>query len=249
MLIDAVLFDLDDTLYAQADWLAGAWKAVAITAASLVDIDADHLERALLVVASEGSGRGRIIDRALAIVDARHCPIPPLLKAFRGHAPERLEPYPGVVDALRRIAAHIPIGLVSDGDVEVQKAKLRSLRLEELFVCQVWSDALGREYRKPHPAPFLRALATLHARPECAFFIGDRPDKDVEGAHRAGIPCIRVRSGEYAEEPDHPYTWVTVSTVVLAVEAVLRLRESGSRGPSGSLAPRPSVGVSFPREG
>jgi putative hydrolase of the HAD superfamily len=247
VLIDAVLFDLDDTLYAQADWLAGAWKAVAMTAASLAGIDASSLEQALVRVASEGSGRGHIIDRALDMVDARYCPITPLLTAFRAHAPERLAPYPGAVDALRRVTAHIPIGLVSDGDVEVQKAKLRSLRLEGLFVCQIWSDELGREYRKPHPAPFQRALATLHVRPERAIFIGDRPDKDVEGARRAGMPCIRVRSGEYADQPDHPHTWLTVGTVVQAVAAVLRLRDNGSRGPSGPPVASPSVGVSFPR--
>jgi len=62
-MIDAVLFDLDDTLYPQAAWLEGAWNAVA--AAAPAGVDRAELRLALLRIASEGTDRGRIINRAL----------------------------------------------------------------------------------------------------------------------------------------------------------------------------------------
>jgi len=123
--IRAVLFDLDDTLYDQRSWLAGAWQAVAGAAAAF-GVAPVELAAALAEIAAEGSDRGRIIDRALERVRAAGVPVDPLVQAFRSHAPERLAAYPGVPAALARLRARCRVGLVTDGDPGIQRAKLRS---------------------------------------------------------------------------------------------------------------------------
>ncbi|HEY4213592.1 MAG TPA: HAD family hydrolase [Steroidobacteraceae bacterium] len=45
-------------------------------------------------------------------------------------------------------------------------------------------------YRKPHRAPFERALAVLGVRAAESFFVGDDPRWDVIGAEQAGIQPI-----------------------------------------------------------
>lgn len=220
-MIAAVLFDLDDTLYDQQRWLAPAWEAVAAAAAPY-GIDGAALARELVAVAAGGSDRGRIIDRALArLQPAADVPLAPLLAAFRSSAPQRLSPYAGVRRALRSLRDTVPIGLVTDGDVTIQRAKLRLLALQDAFDVVVLSDELGRERRKPHPAPFSAALAALGVRPQDAVHVGDRPDKDVRGAAAVGMRAIRVRTGEYAALPDDPAPWRSVRDVLEAV-AVLR---------------------------
>src|SRR6267378_3762260 len=102
--IRAVLFDLDDTLYDQRAWLAGAWQAVA-AAATAFGVAPAELAAALAQIAAEGSDRGRIIDRALERVGWAGVPVEPLVQAFRSHAPERLPAYPGVPAALARLRA------------------------------------------------------------------------------------------------------------------------------------------------
>jgi len=224
--IAAVLFDLDDTLYDQARWLAPAWAAVA-AAAARHGVDPAALERELRAVAAEGSDRGRIIDRALARVGAPDdVPIAPLLAAFRSSVPRRLSPYRGVRAALRALRDELPIGLVTDGDVAIQRAKLRCLGLEDAFDVVVLSDELGRERRKPDPAPFQTALAALGAPAQDVVHIGDRPDKDVRGAAAAGLRAIRVRTGEYCALPDEPAPWRSARDVI---EAVSIVRELGVR--------------------
>jgi len=219
--IAAVLFDLDDTLYDQQRWLAPAWSAVA-AAATRCGVDGGALERALVAIAAEGSDRGRIIDRALARVGAPHdVPIAPLLAAFRSSVPRRLAPYRGVREALRLVRAEVPIGLVSDGDVAIQRAKLRCLGLDDAFDVVVLSDELGRERRKPHPAPFRVALAALRVPARHAVHVGDRPDKDVQGAVAVGMRAIRVRTGEYRAMPDDPVPWRSAGDVAEAVAIVL----------------------------
>lgn len=228
-MIKAVLFDLDDTLYPQAQWLYGAWRAVAAAAADH-GVDKAALFSALVDIAGEGSDRGRIIDRALERTGAVGVPIEPLVDAFRGYRTGPLQPYPGVPRALAGLSAEVPIGLVTDGDVALQHDKLVALGLEDAFDVIVYSDAYGRECRKPHPLPFRIALAALGVSPDCAVFVGDRPDKDVLGATAAGMRVVRVRTGEYRGVEDEIRPWYTGVSVAEAVRVLLDAVRSEAAG-------------------
>ena len=94
------------------------------------------------------------------------------------------------------------MGCVSDGDPDIQRAKLAALGLADAFDVIVLSDEIGRQFRKPHPVPFLMALHALGVVATDAVHIGDRPDKDVTGPHRLGMRAVRVLTGEYAAAPD-----------------------------------------------
>lgn len=231
MLADAVLFDLDDTLYLQSEWLAGAWDAVAERATAF-GISAPVLRASLEVTASEGSDRGAIIDRALAAINAA-CDVAPLVEAFRAHAPTRLSllhpELRGMLDDVRR---RIPIGLVTDGEPRVQEAKLDALGLADAFDAVIVSDVWGRNYRKPHRLPFDLALAALGVDAERAVFIGDRPDKDIVGAGRAGIRAIRVRTGEYRACPNIGTPWGEAGDVIDAL-ALLAWEPASRQTPTG----------------
>jgi putative hydrolase of the HAD superfamily len=146
-----------------------------------------------------------------------------LLTAFRGYAPARLTPYPGVTDALDALRGRVAVGLVSDGDPAIQRAKLRALGMESTFDIVVLGDELGREHRKPSPAGLLTALVALGVDPASAVVIGDRPSTDIAAAAAAGARAIRVRTGEYARESDSPRPWATAPDVSRAVAGLLEL--------------------------
>jgi HAD superfamily hydrolase (TIGR01549 family) len=222
--VAAVTFDLDDTLYPQADYLDGAWRAV-VRAAGLRPDDAWRLHGALVAIAAEESDRGRIIDRALATAGVTALLAPDLVEAFRGHQPERLATYPGAREALAQLRALVPVGCVTDGDPAIQRAKLRALGLADAFDVVVVSDEPGgRACRKPDPLPFRLALDALGVEPAAAVHIGDRPGKDVAGAAGVGMRAVRVLTGEHAAErdpADGPRPWATCADVVAAVERVM----------------------------
>lgn len=217
----AVIVDLDDTLFPQHDWLAGAWRQVAAAAAGH-GVDPADLLAALEQVAAEGSARGGIIDRALDRIGAR-APVDVLVAAFLGHRPQVLHPYPRVREALALLRSRVPLAVVTDGNVEVQAGKLAALGLADQFDSVVLSDRFGREARKPHPMPFLTALTELGVRPEQAVFIGDRPDKDMLGAARLGIRPVRVLTGEYAAAADVPGAapWFAAAGFAEAVDGLV----------------------------
>jgi putative hydrolase of the HAD superfamily len=217
--IDAVVFDLDDTLFDQRVWLAGAWRAVAAVG-TRHRLDEADLHDALVEVAALGSARGRIIDRALARVGGADLEVTPFLDAFRAHRPARLPLYPGVADALADLRRRVLLGLVTDGDPVVQRSKLAALAIDDVFDAVVLSDELGRDRRKPHPAPFRAVLDLLGVDAARAVFVGDRPDKDVAGARAVGMRALRVSTGEYAGAPDVPRPWLRVADVRAAVDAL-----------------------------
>jgi putative hydrolase of the HAD superfamily len=204
--VDCVLFDLDDTLYEHVDFLRGAFADVA---AAVDPTRRDALAAAMLdIVSAEGADGGRIFERALARVghpaDART--LDRMAVAFHTHAPDVLPPAAGVRHLLGLLAARFPLGLVTDGDVVVQRAKLRALRLADRFRVVVLADSLGGPaMRKPHPAPYRAALDALGARAAHSVFVGDHPGRDVAGARALGMTTVRVLTGEHrdrAVEPD-----------------------------------------------
>ncbi len=220
--VSAVLFDLDGTVYTPAIWLEGAWDAVADRAGDIAGLDREAFRTALASVAEEGAAKAGIIDRALAAVSGPSEIVEELVGVFRNHRqPLQLCPTNGA--ALTAIAARVPIGLITDGDPSIQRAKLAGLGLADAFDFVVFSDELGRVRRKPHPSPFLTALARLGVAPHHAVFIGDRPDTDMVGAIGVGIRAIRVRTGEYGRMPDAPGTWRTVDDLAAASRFLLDL--------------------------
>jgi FMN phosphatase YigB (HAD superfamily) len=223
--VAAVTVDLDDTLYPQADWLAGAWAAVADEGGRL-GLDRAALHEALLRTCAEGSDRGGIVDRAVSGIGGWLTVVPALVAAFSAHRPVRLTPYPGVAAALAVLAAEVPVVCVTDGLPDVQHAKVDALGLGHLLTAVVVSDELGgRHLRKPHPAPFLRALGLVGVAPGLAVHVGDRSEKDVAGARAVGMRCIRVRTGEYAglPDPEDLLPWRSTARFPEAAEILLPL--------------------------
>lgn len=252
-----VVVDLDDTLYPQADYLAGAAAAVGAVATQL-GLDGAAVRAALVAELAAGSDAGGTIDRALLHAgvpaeEAAHA-VPALVVAFTRHAPERLSPYPGVEEALRSLAAAAPTACLTDGNPDIQDAKLAATGLLPLLATVVVSDRIGgRAVRKPHPAA-LRAVADRLGVPaDRLLVIGDRPGKDVAVAAAVGARAIRVRQGEYAAAPDEPRAWAVAESFPEAAflacavlgapppDRVHPLQDPGRRADVVATAPEPSL--------
>lgn len=195
---DCLLFDLDDTLFDQMTYLEGAFAAAAATCG--VECAARLAETMVRVTRELGSSCGRIFDEAMRREKLEYSAAArqEMVLAFRAYQPAGLSCFPGTRDALEELVQRWPMGLVTDGPVETQIAKVKALDIERYFRVIVYSDAIGgRATRKPSPIPYRTALNQLGIAPERAVYIGDNPGKDFIGARALGIATIRVRTGEY----------------------------------------------------
>src|SRR5690606_21538805 len=122
---------------------------------------------------------------------------------------------PGVVDMLRTLRADgWRLAVLTNGAPSVQRLKARALDLDRHVDVVLYAEehAPGR---KPHAAAFHAALDHLRLPPSRCVFVGDDPDRDIDGAHRAGLRTIRVAvAGRVAHPERHASAVVTAVTEV-----------------------------------
>ena len=173
-MIEAVLFDLDNTL---VDRDRAFHNCVCAEFPDLVA--REELYRL------DQRGRG---DRAILLHAWKSHGGTPLTSLELGsRIAERVETDSGLLESLSMLRAKFKAGIVTNGSSQVQREKIRASGLARVFPpdeCWV-SEEVG--VGKPHPAIFLMAAKGLGVAPEHCLFVGDYWPHDGVGAQAAGM--------------------------------------------------------------
>lgn len=204
----AILFDLDETLYDEADYVRSGFRQVAARIAAMAGRDPAEV-LAFMEAELARSGRGGIFDATLRVfgVEARHGwseqgLVAELVELYRAHRPD-IALFADADAALTALHGRLPMGLVTDGLPQMQRAKIGALGLAgrmESLVC-TWEHDLP----KPDPGGFRRAMQQLGATPAQTLIIGDRPDHDLAAAEALGCTALRIRRGRFAGQASAPW--------------------------------------------
>lgn len=158
---DYFIFDLDDTLVYEIDYLKSAFKEIAI---SLADKD-------LLVQMLGWYDDG--LDVFQMISDKYNTPKKELLQKYRSHYPT-LHLNQGVTDIFNEIKnrGHF-LGLITDGRSLTQRNKLKALDIENFFDKIIISEEIGstKPDKKNYEVFIAEGVGTY-------FYIGDNVKKD-----------------------------------------------------------------------
>jgi putative hydrolase of the HAD superfamily len=199
--VEALIFDLDDVLFDKGEWIMHSLEY----AAERMGFDGQHAwELAVKFREEQGKVDFNIYNHLLNGLgqsdSARN------VKALSDFAAEyrpmrgQIEFYPGVQNALQELRETQKLGLVTDGVVLCQRAKVNALGLKDIFHEILYSDGIaGRESRKPDPRPFESMWLSLKTRKDKVLIVGANPRKDFELRKKEGFLTLRVLSGEYAE--------------------------------------------------
>jgi putative hydrolase of the HAD superfamily len=82
----------------------------------------------------------------------------------------------------------LKLAVVTNGGAERQQRKLDALGISGCFDAILISEVEG--VRKPDPEIFARALDRCHVEASNALFVGDHPEVDVGGAVQAGLHAV-----------------------------------------------------------
>ena len=213
-MIKAVLFDLDDTLYRERDFVDQAFWSVAIamekhltekrkfkTKENIKNIStgemtenmpagesAEELFRQMIEL-MEKEGRGTIFNQLCERYDV-DVPVSELVKIYRETKPI-LSLYPDAEAFLERLEKeHVKTGLITDGDTQVQHNKMQALGLDEKLDVVLASYELG--LKKPDLGVYTYCLEKLECKAKEAVYIGDNPLKDFIGARKLGMKTVRI---------------------------------------------------------
>ena len=214
----AVLFDLFDTLVTfdrtRLPRLTVNGREVRSTAGHLYevlkphagDVSLDACYDALIWSWQEAERHRAIDHREVAAaqrfsiwldrmaVDPNTCPtgfVESLLETHRRELSKAAEFPPHHTGVLERLRTRYRLAVVSNFDyTPTALGILETAGITHLFDTIVVSDVVG--WRKPRREIFEVALARLGVMPAEAFFVGDRADIDVAGAHALGMPVAWI---------------------------------------------------------
>jgi HAD superfamily hydrolase (TIGR01549 family) len=204
MLLEVVLFDLDDTLHDDTSAFQSAAEEVAHEIAAEHGIDALAL-KAAYVAEAEGfwhrlspdhlklklSGlREQLWGRALAEVGLRSEELArSSAERYDRYRKKYFELFPGTRNVLRTLRAKgMKLGLLTNGFAETHREKIALLRIGELFDAIFIADEVGMI--KPDPLLFAHACTTMASAPARGAMVGDRYDRDIRGAIEAGLYTV-----------------------------------------------------------
>lgn len=194
--IKAVIFDLDDTLYSEKDYVRSGFRAVSERLNDLVDHSFDKLwtafeagQPAIDIVLSE-AGMPDLKDECVRI--------------YRSHSP-RIALYQGVHEMLEFLRnSGIRLGIITDGRPKGQRAKIEALGLTKLIDNIIITDELGGvEFRKPCDIAFRIMQRKLGIPYESMVYVADNPTKDFVAPSKLGIRSVWFKNsdGLYSGEP------------------------------------------------
>src|SRR5258708_7031430 len=112
---------------------------------------------------------------------------------------------PARIDAMKKIAEHHRLGLISNfDDSETGHLIMHDTGIRELFTAVIISADTG--YRKPNPLIFRKILDAMRLEPADILFVGDTPSDDVLGSKGVGMHSawIRTRGRELSAEIPAP---------------------------------------------
>ncbi|HVI58559.1 MAG TPA: HAD-IA family hydrolase [Luteimonas sp.] len=200
--VHAITLDLDDTLWpfapigARIERVLEAWMrehspatAVRFPAAEMRALRERVVAAHPHLVHDLGALRRLTLERALAESGGDPALADAAYEAFY-EARNQVECYPDVIAALERIAAHVPVAALTNGN-----ADLARIGLDHHF-----RFALGaREHgaAKPEAGIFLAACTRLGCAPAHVLHVGDDIELDVLGASRAGLRSCWINRGGF----------------------------------------------------
>ncbi len=199
MRFKAVIFDLDDTLYDEFDFVKSGYKAVA----DYLSVKYNYAYSIILDNMLERyrtNGRDNLFDYILKKYNIQNNGIiKKLLGIYRSHTPS-IRLYEDAVSVLKKLKAmKIKTGLITDGIKIAQQTKVMSLGLDEIMDHIVFTDDLGPKNGKLLVLPFELMCGVLEVEYIDSCYIGDNPSKDFLGPNKLNMTSIRLKRGMYKD--------------------------------------------------
>ncbi|MBS3168287.1 HAD-IA family hydrolase [Candidatus Woesearchaeota archaeon] len=200
-MVKALLFDVDDTLIPTTDFIEGVlYQAViAIINAGLPEENPARAVQKLHELRRNNREHGNNFDLLCHVygIDNKTI-VQAAVKKYEDMKHASLQPNIHAVSVLEHALSNsYKLGVVTTGEPDKQIDKLKVSGLFDYFKGHIYASVDPKE-AKPKPNLFQTALKALDAKAEESFYVGNRLDVDVAGAHNANIQAILLYCGKYA---------------------------------------------------
>ena len=186
-----IVFDLDDTLFSEHDYVKSGFQAVSVYLKDQYEIQ-NFFSVAWKLFKS--GVRGDVFNRALTELGmgSEATLISTLVNVYREHDPD-IKLFADGVWALNYFSDQVPLALISDGYLVAQQKKAEALGVAKFFKEMYFTDQWGREYWKPSSFVFEKVESRFGVSGEDCVYIADNPKKDFISPNKMGWLSVRVK--------------------------------------------------------
>lgn len=184
-----ILFDLDDTLYLERDYVYSGYRVVAsfLEKKYNLSLKTTYLKMIDLSKESYDNVFNRLFDAYN--IKAGNDEIKKIIEIYKNHIPniDLCEDSRKILENL--LKKDIKLGLITDGDSVQQRNKIKGLDIEKYFEKIIITDELApnREFWKPSKKAFEIMIDFFKEEPKNILYVGDNLNKDPFGALEVGI--------------------------------------------------------------
>lgn len=190
-----VLFDLDDTLYLERDYVYSGYKVVANFIGEKYSLLSDDLYFKMIELSKESYSN--VFNRLFNFYDIKidNNELKKIIGIYKNHFPniKLCKDSEKAINIL--LEKGIRLGLITDGDSIQQRNKINALKIEKYFEKIIITDELApnREFWKPNKKAFEITVDFFKEEPRNMLYIGDNLNKDPFGALEVGINFKQIR--------------------------------------------------------
>lgn len=192
-MIKAIVFDLDDTLILERNYIISGYKYISKELSSQFQMSEYEIFHILIESFEEDSSRVfNLMYEKLALKYTMK-DIKKLVRMYREHEPD-IDFIDEVIPTLKKLKYNgYKLGLITDGYKISQNAKIKVLNAQDYFDSIIVTDELGREFWKPHPKAFELMKDELNVDFDEMIYVGDNPTKDFYIKATHPITTFRIR--------------------------------------------------------
>lgn len=190
-----VVFDLDDTLISEREYIDSGFRAVAEVISKQTKLSKDDIKNKMDELFKKNSLNvfNRTLNELGITYEMKY--IKELISTYRSHIPT-IKLYDDAKDILEYLYRNnYRVGMITDGYKETQRNKIKALGIEKYFEHIVITDELGREFWKPSEVPYNLIRYKFNCKYKDMVYIGDNINKDFISANKLGIETIQITRG------------------------------------------------------
>lgn len=193
--VRAYIFDVDDTLYEEKQFVRAAMSDVSRYLSEKYDASFDEIYD-FCMNSIESGHRGRTFNMLCEEFSFDE-DVDKIVDIYRS-CETKLDLYDDAEELIGKIKEEgLRIGVITDGFSKVQRSKVAGLGLFEIadavIISYDYTDENGKPLCKPNTKVYEMCLEKLGVKPEESVYIGDNPLKDFVGARKLGMKTVHIK--------------------------------------------------------